>query len=404
MNSTSQNSLESISDATVSSEITVLCLAARKQQTDITKAALQKLFIRPFGWNHFLCVARHHRVTALIYKTLQNLEPQTVPKEILQSLKMECYARVLFNQMLVQQLIEIVAGLKQAGILAIPFKGPSLAQMAYGDIALRTYADLDLWVSYQTFADTIEWLKTQGFQVVSSLQWECQMVHPETSVNLDLHHSITPSKFPFKLTFEQAKAHLSYQPLAGQLLPQLSPEDMLLVQCIGWCKDCWGRSALLGQLCDVAELLQSQPTLQWQSLLERTQQLDSLGMMLLTLATAHEWLGAPLPTEILNLIQESAQVSALQIYLNNQFWQYNSHENSLTQPLSTRDHVFYFGLRLSLWARLSYIVRLVITPTNKEKQIINVPVWLSFVHIPLRLIRLSQKYSAFLINYKARDT
>ena len=48
--------------------------------------------------------------------------------------------------LLTSELIKIMKLLEENDIKAIAFKGPTLAQLAYGDVTLRQYVDLDLLV------------------------------------------------------------------------------------------------------------------------------------------------------------------------------------------------------------------------------------------------------------------
>ena len=47
---------------------------------------------------------------------------------------------------LAKKLLEILALLDREGVRAIPFKGPTLAVKAYGDLTLRPFSDLDIFV------------------------------------------------------------------------------------------------------------------------------------------------------------------------------------------------------------------------------------------------------------------
>jgi len=50
------------------------------------------------------------------------------------------------NVFLTNKLFEILNLFKKNDILALPFKGPVLAESVYGDLSLRQFVDLDILV------------------------------------------------------------------------------------------------------------------------------------------------------------------------------------------------------------------------------------------------------------------
>lgn len=379
-----------------SPEIKALLLAARTSCDHDSAEALKRLTSQPLDWPELMDLAYRNGVSPLLYKTFRELSIQ-LPAANQTALAQEFQQRTLNNLVSTQQLLTLINGLEQAGVLAVPFKGPVLAQTVYGDLALRSFVDLDLWIELDAVDAARAWLEAQGFHVFRELQWECHLMHPQARINVDLHYAVTSEKFPFKLTLAQIRPRLCSFTLAGRTIQALAPEDTLLVLCVGWCKDCSVRKARLGQLCDVAELLRSHPNLDWDYLLPLARRLDADAILLLPLALAHSWLGAPLPAAILSRSQSSSRIRRLQEHLNRTFWDYRTHSDRSQSNLSTRDHALYFGLRSSLVARIAYLTRLIIIPTEKEKQLFAVPTWLTFVYIPVRLVRLVRKYGAYLM-------
>jgi hypothetical protein len=379
-----------------SPEVTVLLLAARNPPDVQALDALQSWLSRPLDWSRLLFLARRNGVSPLLYQTLQRLRHLNIPDDLLQSLASESSSRTFSNLMRARQLLTLMQGLTKAGILAIPFKGPVLAQTAYGDISLRTFADLDIWVAPREIDVAEAWLQEQGFELRYRLQWESLFRQTQTGLNVDLHHAITSEKFPIKLTFEQVAARLQPLMLAGHTLLHLSPEDTLFVQCIGWCKDASARKARLAQLCDVAGVLQSHPHIDWVYLTALARKIEAQYILLLPLSLASDWLGAPLPEAISKQIQALPQLLKLQKYASEQFWQYAG-EQPVSQNLSTRDHTFYFGLRSGFRARCIYLFRQIFIPTEKEKRMIIGPMArIPGMSLLLRLIRLVGKYGGYL--------
>lgn len=97
-------------------------------------------------WEFILKAARSHGVYPILYHNLKSIRSEAVPQDILSNLKVAYLLNVARNLMLTKELLCIIADFQEHGIEAVPFKGPALAQAAYGDITLRSFSDLDIMV------------------------------------------------------------------------------------------------------------------------------------------------------------------------------------------------------------------------------------------------------------------
>lgn len=68
--------------------------------------------------------------------------------------------RAIFQQ---ARLVELLQSLTDAGLRAMPLKGPALAAVAYGDVTLRTSDDLDVWTHPDDFLRAVHHLEEAGF-------------------------------------------------------------------------------------------------------------------------------------------------------------------------------------------------------------------------------------------------
>lgn len=392
-----------LENAKFRTEIEILCLAARVHLSDATLRRLEDLLLRSIDWQYLVRLARYHKVSPLLYKSLGQLSRSAVPDSIMKEINLESKLRTVRNLFMTRELINVVADLQQVGITVIPFKGPVLAHAAYGDLSLRSAADLDIWVHPSRSKEVQDWLETKGFELKQSLPWECLLRNAQTKIDIDLHKHLTPVQFPINLSFNDVANRLQSLELAGKEVKQLSPEDTLIVQCIGWCKDAWGWSAKLSQLCDIAELLRSHPNLDWEYIEQTNQKLDTHYIVSLPLSLAHDWLDSPLPSFTRTSshtsnqqVEESSHLQRLSQYASQQFWQYGTAVNENTPArLSTRDHTFYFGIRTSLAARANYTIKQVFVSTEKERALVDLPIHIPGLYIVVRLFRLLRKYAEY---------
>ena len=64
---------------------------------------------------------------------------------------------------------DLVQRFEREGILAIPYRGPTLALMAYCDLGLREFGDLDLLIRRQDLGPAKEMLLGEGFRLAYGL-------------------------------------------------------------------------------------------------------------------------------------------------------------------------------------------------------------------------------------------
>ncbi len=74
-----------------------------------------------------------------------------MPTAVRDRLEVEGRRITLANLDLTAELIRVLDSLDAAGIRGLPFKGPVLAQTAYGGVGLRRFLDLDVLVHPRRF-------------------------------------------------------------------------------------------------------------------------------------------------------------------------------------------------------------------------------------------------------------
>ena len=131
--------------ATLHPEAELLVLSARLRSSD--KSGSARALIQPVcDWGYLLQAAQDHGVIPLLYRHLHEASPDVIPEEMLKRLRDEAVANTRSNLALTRELFKLLDLFEAHDIYAIPYKGPVLASVAYGDIALRQFVDLDLIV------------------------------------------------------------------------------------------------------------------------------------------------------------------------------------------------------------------------------------------------------------------
>jgi hypothetical protein len=393
-------------------EIELLLCCARTSIDAATAERMQVLIAAGIDWDLLLQHAGRQGVLSLLHKSLSCSEIVSVPEVALE--RLTAYARSLAvkNLFLTRELLRIIELLREQGILAIPFKGPVLARMAYGDLTLREFCDLDILVDRQHFFEAKRLLLAQGYEPAREPwflteaqeaafirdQGEYSLVSRDRRVWIDLHQRLIAGDL-FVLTgdFESFGDRLQFLEISGQTVLTFQPEDLLLYLCIHGAKSLWER---LGWVCDVAELIRAYPKLNWQRVLEDAKFLGIERMLFLGLLLASDHLSATLPVEVAQKIQSDLTCQSLAM----QVWQRLTGETKcLTKEFNVEKFVFHWRAMKRFQDRLHYVFKCflryslvliwrVLRPSLKDQRFLLLPRSLYFLYFLIRPFRIADGY------------
>jgi hypothetical protein len=323
-------------------------------QTPQCPAVLQQ----SLDWPHLLHLARIHGVLPLLSRSLHTIGPDLVPQDALTALRDAFQANTQRNLFLAGTLLKLLRLLEAHGVAAIPYKGPVLATLAYGNVALRQFGDLDLLVHPQDADRAKALLWAQGYRWPDGrpparfprLLKVYELVSPDGHVLVELHWALTSATFFFPLDSALLWTRLETVSLLETPVRSLAPEDLLLILCVHGAKHHWSR---LGWICDVAALLRVTPQLDWARCLAQASRLGGTRMLALGLSLAHTLLDAGFPEAVWRWIQTEPVVPWLVAQVRAGLFAATAH------PQEAWDHpTFYLGLRERLWDRLRCVLYL----------------------------------------------
>ena len=149
-----------------------LILACARAVVESEEAEQIRALVRQeIDWSYLIRKASRNGVMPLVCLNLINTCPELMPGEVLDSCT--SYWREQARQNLVQTaaLIKLLRLLDSHNVIALPFKGPSLAAYAYGNLSLRQFCDLDILVRKRDLKRIVNLLTGNGVRVISSPTW-----------------------------------------------------------------------------------------------------------------------------------------------------------------------------------------------------------------------------------------
>ena len=120
------------------------------QVNDEFEKKIMKLVNLDLDWEYILDMATRHRLMPLLYYNLNKICPDKVPEDVLVSLREFYHSNVRKNLMMTGELVKVMKLLEEKGVNAVTYKGPVLAQMAYGNVGDRKSTRLNSSHSQQS--------------------------------------------------------------------------------------------------------------------------------------------------------------------------------------------------------------------------------------------------------------
>ncbi|MBT9314734.1 nucleotidyltransferase domain-containing protein [Leptothoe spongobia] len=389
-------------------EIVLLLCCARQSLGDSCQHQIQQLVSQNgLDWKKAIKMARFHRLLPLLHKVLLSMVPAELPDWVLAELHQYQLRNIGNAFSLVQELRAFLDILDTHHIKAITFKGPVTAVSAYGDLSLRVFGDLDLLVHPDDLLtlrdiaikhgytcdklmaiserDCLAKLTPQEQAAYFQTQKEFSLFNPEKRIFLDIHQGILARHFYPLFDTRWIWNHTQMVEIGGKQVLSLTPEVQILVLCAQGAEDYWNQ---LGKICDVAMLMDKHPTLDWDHLLELSDDLDVLRRLLLGLSLVQNLYGVDLPESAQKKIQESPVIQTLVQEVQQNILL--GKKANVDSRLTMRRVIHQFRL-MADWRNRVYFVGDLMHPTLADMAAMPLPKSLFFFYYLFRPLRLVQE-------------
>jgi len=352
------------------------------------------LLRKGIDWTLLLRMAQLHGLMPLLYKNIDAHFPEDVPPFILNQLQEWYVANARRNLLLVGQLLMLLRLFRDNDIPVIPYKGAVLAASAHGDITLREFHDLDFLVQQDHLLRARDLLLSRGYQlsvkgdggdvVRQNSQYEVGLVLVHAGIHVELKWNIVARYFALPMDMTALWTRLKPVFIDGREVYTFSPEDTLLILCIHGTKHLW---ASLMWVTDVSELIQANPGLDWQWLLDQSNILGSQRMLSLGLFLAKGLLGTSLPEKVKQQVEADSSVKRLAEEVSLRLFDRSSLSSGVWESVT-----FHCRARERLSDRARYSYRLLMTTTPSDQELLQASSSLSHLSFCIRPFRLAGKY------------
>ena len=349
---------------------------------------LPELLSGPIDWQIVLAQADRHGLKPLLHRHLATFVRQ-VPKPVIVELWASYEQGLRRNRVMGEELLRIVDRLEAEAIPVLPYKGPTLACLAYGDIGLREFCDLDILVPRAHLERAATLLQASGYSPLYELT--PQATHALLRSGAHYHlvfraahtvelHWRTDADHPVEREEPDWWDALRREPFLQGTVRGFTPNDLVLVLCLHGSKHRW---EALGWLVDVAELLRSH-AIDAEALCERARAVGGERRLYLGLRLARDLLQAPIP-DALRAGCERADVIRLAATVGNEIFvpPPQGAWGALARELSLHE---------GPWRQARRAWQVVVLPTLADWTRWPLPRGLFFLYPLLRFARLAAKH------------
>jgi Uncharacterised nucleotidyltransferase len=254
-------------------ETNLVVLCARMFLSDSELSSLRSALTAPLNWALLEQSAQSNAMMPLVAYVLTQHGTGLIPQGTLKKLQERLLRTAQKNLAWLPEWLRVLDALADSRIPVISFKGPVLALMAYRNLALREFADLDLLVRPRDVVRARDVLVHNGYVLNSIAPDDTDAAlnrfadrqisfakNDNHEIKLDLHWGVLPEWSSFQLDVGSLFESAFVERLERISFLSLPPEHLLLLLCAHGTKHCWSNLRLL---CDVACHVQSNPNLDW---------------------------------------------------------------------------------------------------------------------------------------------
>ena len=379
----------------VCAEKQLLVSCARTRMVPEIAEQIREITARPLDWDFVLSEATENSVGPLLDLNLRALAPEFVPADVMERLKITFRANTVRCLFLAAELHKLLALFRAAGIVAIPYKGPVLAEQAYGNLTLRDFDDLDIILPQRDLMKAHEVMLGLGYQArfpwivpkdskTALVPGEYNYRDEKRRAVVELHTELTLRHFPVVPDIDRFAQRLVKVMVAGREVLTFAPEDLLSALCVHGSKDFWER---ISWIADVAELIQRHADLDWDAAFRTAESLRVERMVHLGLALAEDLLQAPMPAEIRKQVGEDNEAVSVAREVE---------QRTLSRglPGASTGGRLRFRRRMvrGTLAGWRYSLRLAMIPAEEDWEMVQLPGPLAPLYLVLRPLRLLHKY------------
>jgi hypothetical protein len=295
-------------------------------------------------------------------------------------------------------LIRALDRLEASGIRAMPWKGPALGEVAYGDAVARHFVDLDVLVYPAEVPRAIEVLEGAGWRrhidtdigpLETFMRTECELgfVEPTRGTSLEIHWALQRPSLHSSQTVDTLWKRADSILLLGRPVPCPGPAETFIGLAAHAAKHGW---LSLESACALGALVVTNPDVDWAAVVEQSRSVGCYRRCLLSAAIVHDSLAVPLPDDLLHAVRSDPGVARLAARAYER-WNVGTPEPGLR---GTAGHITWNAATFDRWDQgTRHALATVFGPQVADRVVFTLPPSAEPLYAALRPARLTWKYA-----------
>ena len=252
-------------------------------------------------WKSFLAVTAHHRLSPLVFESLDQLRPAGLPAFVRDELQRRAKVNAFEALRSVGEVQRMATRFAEAGIEVVVLKGVPLSQYLFGAPNSRHVGDIDLLTQPKRLTEQITLLAQLKYERINPRSrltphriasyvnfWkDFTFVNRAAGFELDLHWRLFNNRFH---AANKIVAHAEFDIVTAFGVPMrvFSPRDQFVYIAAHGVLDAW---TYLKSLADVAGFLRLFTPAELDSALARAEELGLLAQISGAIHLANDWMG-----------------------------------------------------------------------------------------------------------------
>ena len=267
-------------------------------------ARIQQILQHGVDWDRLARLADHHGLMPLVFRRLTAEMDPRQPSG-LDALRQQDKTNAHRTLWLTWNCSTFTGICRSRGVEALPYKGPVLAEMLYGNVAMRQFSDLDLLVRADDLPGVKAGAARSGVRTWLRLSQAAERDYLRSGYEytfdgargrnlLEIKWQILPRFYAIGFDVGEFFERAATVTIEGQKLRTFCDQDLMLVLCVHAAKHAWQQ---ISWLCDIVQLARSR-TLDWGALRADAERLGITRIVGVTFLLARKLLGAQFPAQV----------------------------------------------------------------------------------------------------------
>ncbi|MFH0860918.1 MAG: nucleotidyltransferase family protein [Candidatus Altiarchaeota archaeon] len=311
------------------------------------------------NWEWMLKFSANNMIVPILYQRLKGCESKDVSGHVIQKLRVQTAYTSMKNILIEKDVRTVLTALNEKKLDVILLKGLMLQEKVYANNIVRQMADVDLLIregdldkvenvlyknGFTFDTNTLDIGRTSREACLKNGDRDFPYIKKSTGTKIELRWHFLEQYDPFKIKMEEIWRRAEKTRICGTDTLILSPEDLVIYQCLHLSYKHIYYSTPFRGLMDVSESVKRySKELDWNRLAKTCKEWEVASFVYHPLKLAKELMNAPVPDETLNFLEKNSS----KIQLISQ--EYIAKRNLFKTESSYRmDSILYVSLRL-LW-------------------------------------------------------